>query len=97
MKAFKSFKGTIVSTYKHLTTIVSSKVPTNRFWNLSNSARDNWSCSVRLNNLLQQFLCPRVGPVDVDVGDVRLAADLVQLLVLSLDLPAHGLGHFLQV
>ena len=48
-------------------------------------------------NLLQQFLRPHVGPVNVDIGDIRLAADLVQLLVLPLDLASHCLRHLLQV
>ena len=50
-----------------------------------------------LNLLLQYLLRPCVGPADVDVGDVSLAADLVQLLVLPLDLAAHCLRHLLQV
>ena len=48
-------------------------------------------------NLLQQLVSPSVGPANVDVGDVRLVADLVQLLVLPFDLAAHGLRHFFQV
>ena len=36
-------------------------------------------------------------PIDINAGNVRLAADFVQLLVLSLDLAAHGLRHLLQV
>ena len=48
-------------------------------------------------NLLQQLVSPSVGSANVDVSDVCLVADLVQLLVLPLDLAAHGLRHFLQV
>ena len=48
-------------------------------------------------NLLQQLVSPSIGPANVDIGDVGLVADLVQLLVLPLDLAAHGLRHFLQV
>ena len=53
--------------------------------------------SLKYVNLLQQLVSPSVGPANVDVGDVGLVADLVQLLVLPLDLAAHGLRHFLQV
>ena len=53
--------------------------------------------SLEYVNLFQQLVGPSVGPANVDVGDVGLVADLVQLLVLPLDLAAHGLRHFLQV